>query len=96
MEMQMETSNTNKAKREIESIAQKIQHERDELNLQAHLFKAEAKDEWVQVEQKFDQFISQAEKVGNEAKTSTGDIYAALALLGEEVMKGFNRVRKSM
>ena len=92
----MDTLDKDKAKQEIESIAHKIEQERDELVLQAHLFKAEAKDEWTKVEKQFDQFKSQAEKVGKEAKSSTGDVYAALELLGEEVMKSFNRIRKSM
>ena len=64
--------------------------------VKAHLLKADAKDEWAKMEKQYDHFKAQAEKVGKEAKESSGDIYAAAKLLGEEVMNGFDRVRKSM
>ena len=92
----MENINSEKAKQEVDKILQKLEQERDEMVVKAHLLKAEAKDEWGKVEKQYDHFRAQAEKVGKEAKESSGDIYAAAKLLGEEVMHGFERIRKSM
>ncbi len=92
----MDNINTDKAREEVDKIVQKLEQERDELLLKAHLLKADAKDEWVKVEQQYNHFKSQADKIGKEAKASSGDIYAAAKLLGEEVVRSFERIRKSI
>jgi hypothetical protein len=92
----MDPISTQRAKKEVASILQKIEQERDELVVRAHLLKAESKEEWAKVEKQYDHFKSQAEKVGKEAKSSSDNVYAAAKLLGEELISSFNRIRKSM
>ena len=84
------------AKHEVEKILEQVKQERDEIVLKAHLLKADAKDEWHKVDKQWEHFMSKAGQVGKEAKGASGDVSAAAKLLGEEVMKSFQRIRKSL
>jgi len=84
------------AKLEIEKMIEQLKQERDEISLKAHLFKAEAKDEWTKVDKEWEHLKSKTEQLGKEAKGASGDISAAASLLGEEIMKSFQRIRKTL
>jgi hypothetical protein len=92
----MKNDITETAKIEIEKIVQQVKQERDEIILKAHLFKAEAKDEWKKVDREWEHFKSKTEQVGKEAKGASGDISAAVKLLGEEIIKSLQRIRKTL
>lgn len=92
----MSNIHSDKSREELDKLLQKLEQERDELVVKAHLLKADAKDEWAKVEKQYDHFKAQADKMSKEAKASSGDIYAAAKLLGEEVIRGFERMRKSV
>ena len=81
---------------EIEKIVEQVKQERDEMILKAHLFKAEAKDEWTKVDKEWEHLKSKSEQVGKEAKGASGDVAAAAKLLGEEIIKSFKRIRKTL
>ena len=60
-----------KPKDELRELQQKLRTERDELKLQAHLFKAEMRDEWENVEEKWQHFesrMSEKKKAADRAK----------------------------
>ena len=81
---------------EIDVILQGIKQQRDELKLQLHLAKAEARDEWEKTERKFEQFKSKADVVRHEMGDASGDVLAALKLTAEEIKKGYDRIRKTL
>lgn len=87
---------TENAKQEMEKLIEQVKQERDEVLLKAHLFKADAKDEWEKVDKEWVHLKSKAEQVGKEAKGASGDVSAAAKLLGEEVLKSFQRIRRSL
>lgn len=84
------------AKKEVEKMLEQVKQERDEIMLKAHLFQADAKDEWHKVDKQWEHFKSKAGQVGNEAKGASGDVAAAAKLLGEEIMRSFQRIRKTL
>lgn len=92
----MKNDITDTAKIEVEKIVEQVKQERDEMILKAHLFKADAKDEWAKVDKQLEHLKSKAEQVGKEAKGASGDVTAAVKLLGEEIMKSFQRIRKTL
>jgi hypothetical protein len=92
----MKNDLTETAKVEVAKIIEQVKQERDEMALKAHLFKADAKDEWVKVDKEWEHFKSKAEQVGKEAKGASGDVTAAAKLLGEEIIKSFKRIRKTL
>jgi hypothetical protein len=81
---------------EIEKLVEQVKQERDEIILKAHLFQADAKDEWQQVDKQWEHFKSKAGQVGKEAKDASDDVSAAAKLLAEEIMKSFQRIRKTL
>ena len=92
----MKNDITETAKIEIEKIVEQVKQESDEMILKAHLFKAEAKDEWAKVDKEWEHLKSKSEQVGKEAKGASGDVSAAAKLLGEEIIKSFKRIRKTL
>ena len=84
------------AKEEFEKMLAQIKQERDEILLKAHLFEADAKDEWQKVDKQWEHFKSKAGQVGKEAKVASEDVSAAAKLLGEELIKSFKRIRKTL
>jgi predicted neutral ceramidase superfamily lipid hydrolase len=81
---------------EIEKLVEQVKQERDEIILKAHLFQADAKDEWQKVDKQWEHFKSKAGQVGKEAKDASDDVSAAAKLLAEEIMKSFQRIRNTL
>ncbi|MDH3692035.1 MAG: hypothetical protein OEU36_21560 [Gammaproteobacteria bacterium] len=70
-------------------ILDELKQKRDELALQIHLGSMEAQQEWKELEEKWDDFSSKA----HLDDTSEG-VSAAVNLLGEELKKGYERLKK--
>jgi uncharacterized coiled-coil DUF342 family protein len=73
-----------------------VRRERDEINLQLHLLKAEARDEWAQLEKKYAQFQNKSKTVGAVASGAAGDVGAAARILGEELRAAYLRLRDAL
>ena len=69
---------------------------RDELKLQAHLFKADVKDEWNRVERDMRKLKNQLAPVRRAAKKSAADLGTAARLLFRTVKDGYERIRQSL
>ncbi len=80
----------------MEDILKKLKTERDELRLQMHLLKAEAKDELEDVEKHWEKLESRMKRVGESAADSGEDIGAAGKQLAEEIGNAYRRIRKSL
>jgi len=77
---------------------EKLEKLRDELRVQAHLFKAEARTEFDELEKKLRKLRRDAEAspVKRAAEKSAADISDATKLLYDTVKDGFTRIRKSL
>ena len=80
----------------MQALIEEIRHVRDEVNLQIHLAAAEAKDEWEALEEKWTHFEAKAERVGHAAGEAAGEVGDALELLGEELRKGYHKIRDQL
>ena len=81
-------------KRKLEKLVEELRQARDELQVQMHLAKAEVKDEWDELEGKWEDFHAHSSRVGQEAGEAAEEVGDALQLLGEELRKGYRRIRK--
>ncbi len=79
----------------FDELFDELRRTRDELRVQMHLAKADAKDEWEVLEKKWDHFKSRAERAGEAAEDAAEEIGEALELVGEELRKGYRRIRDS-
>jgi len=69
---------------------------RDELRVQMHLAKAEAKDLWEDMEQRFSDIEGKAKQVARRAEEPLEDIGEAAKLLAEEIRNGYRRIREML
>jgi hypothetical protein len=81
---------------ELDELVSTLRRERDELHVQLHLARADARDEWNELEKKWERFQSKSATVATAAGAAAGDIGAALRILGDELRAGYRRVRESI
>ena len=76
---------------DFDDLIDDLKQKRDELRVQINLASREIKDEWEDLEKRSKDFMERAEI------SRTGDeIGDALADLGEELKKGYQRIRNAM
>jgi hypothetical protein len=92
----MATDTTREFKAEVSDLLETLKRERDEIRVQLHLAQAEARDEWERMEKKWENFHGKAAAVGEVAAGASKDVGAAARVLGEELKKGYARIRKAI
>jgi uncharacterized protein YjbJ (UPF0337 family) len=81
---------------DLKDLAQRLERQRDELRVQAHLAKAEAREEWEELEEKWEQLKGKLRTAGEEADDASDDVKAAASLLMDELKKGYDRIRSRL
>lgn len=82
-----------------EQITKALEHlkqQRDELHVQLHLAKADAKDEWARLESRWDEIKPKLEAAREEVGKTTESVGAALGLAIDELKKGYERLRSRL
>jgi hypothetical protein len=79
---------------ELKKLEDSLLQQRDELRVKLHLAKADARDEWEVLEGKWAEAQVKFAQVQKSAGESMVDIEAAARLLGEEIQKGYDRIRR--
>ena len=80
----------------IEDTMKALRQQCDELALQIHLGKAEAKEEFEISKAKLDKMTEDYEPVKGAVEESASNVFASLQIVGEEVLNSFERIRKSL
>jgi hypothetical protein len=75
---------------------EKIAQRRDELRVQMHLARAEARDEWEILEEKWHSLKRQLEPVEEASVETVKDLGSAARLLMEELWEGYGRIRNAI
>lgn len=83
-------------KRTLDEIIDTLKQERDEVALRIHLASAEAKEEWEQLDEKWNELTDQYRPVKDALSETSENVIASMKLVGEELLEGFNRLRKSL
>jgi hypothetical protein len=78
----------------LEEMVSSLKQIRDELKVQIHLGKAEAKDEWKKLEEKWQELKAHGETVAGVVEESAKDVGSAVELVGEELKAGYERIKK--
>jgi hypothetical protein len=74
---------------EIEKLAGELKQKRDELAVQIELGSMDAKQQWETLEQQFNEFSAKA-----EIKETVAGVDQAVSSLGDELKKGYERLKK--
>ncbi|MCR9277324.1 MAG: hypothetical protein NXH85_05075 [Pseudomonadaceae bacterium] len=80
-------------KSETSELVDRLRKERDEMKLQSHLLKAELKDEWQDIEGKWEKLERRLAEARHEAHESAEEIGAAIHLVVEEISNAYQRLR---
>jgi hypothetical protein len=81
-------------KERFEEMVSSLKQMRDELKVQIHLGKAEAKEEWEKLEEKWQELKARGEPVAEAVEESAKDLGSALELVGGELKAGYERIKK--
>lgn len=79
---------------ELKKLEDAVIQQRDELRVKMHLAKADARDEWEKLEGKWGEAQTKFAEVKKAADESVENIEAAARLLADELLKGYERIRK--
>ncbi len=82
--------------RNSREIYDELKKTRDELRVQAHLFKAEAKDQWEELEEKWNEARRDMAPALKAAKEASGNVGEANRLLLNEIKEGYKKIRERM
>jgi hypothetical protein len=83
-------------KQDVNDLVESLRRDRDELRVQMHLLKADARDEWATLEKKWAHLQTKSEAVGASAGQVASEVGAALKLLGDEVRTGYRKIRDTI
>ena len=75
----------------IDDLLQDLKTLRDELELKIHLGSRDAQEEWHRLEERWNEFSAKA-----RVDESAEGISSALRLLKEELVRGYERVRRAL
>ena len=73
----------------VDQWMERLRRQRDELKLKMHLAEADAKQEWAEMETRFERLKARAEHSGEETERAFEDV-------GREIEKGYERIKRSL
>lgn len=80
-----------------DKLVQELKQHRDEMRLKMHLAKADAKDEWERLEQRWEVFEDKMDDkmdgVEDVAEAASDKIEDAMERAADEIKKGYKRLR---
>lgn len=82
--------------KDMAETAEKLRRERDHLGVRIHLASMEVRDEWEELEKKWEEFLSGSNHFYREVEPALSDIHAALSLLGEELKAGYKKIKDAL
>ncbi len=80
----------------LAELISSLKRQRDELAVQVHLGKAEAKDEWDKLNAKLEELTKDYEPLKDAVEATGANVFDALKLVAGEVQDGFERIRKTL
>jgi len=70
-----------------------VKTQRDELRVRMHLGRADAKDEWQEMEEKWESAQDKIEEVLRDTGASAKEIEGVLRIIGEEIGSAYGRIK---
>ncbi len=79
---------------DLDAVVTDLKRVRDEVRVQMHLAKADAKDEYERLEHEWEHVRAKLGVLGEEAGKAAADVGSALRLAVDELRHGYERVRQ--
>ncbi|MFT6407930.1 MAG: vacuolar-type H+-ATPase subunit D/Vma8 [Arenicella sp.] len=78
------------------SVIDALKNERDELNVKMHLASMEVRDEWAEVEKRWQHAQSKAHQLSKASGQSAHELGEAFSILGDELKETYRRIRRTL
>lgn len=92
----MQAADLDKLRTETQQLVERLKTERDELKVHTHLARAEVREEWDKLERHWHELEHKARQLGATASASAKDIGVAVHLLGDELGRAYQRLRRTL
>jgi len=79
---------------EFDKLVMTLKRERDELQVKLHLAKADARDQWAELERKWQGIEAKLPELKRELGNTKENVLTALQLAAEELQAGYAHIRK--
>ncbi|MCK9395146.1 MAG: hypothetical protein M0Q44_06115 [Methylobacter sp.] len=83
-------------KKDFENLLEKLQVERDEINLKLHLASMEAKQEFEEAEKEWHQLKVKAAEIADESVETSEEFITKAKIVGEELKHAYQRISKRL
>jgi len=83
-------------KEDFENLLEKLQVERDEINLKLHLASMEAKQEFEEAENQWHRLKIKAAEIADESVETSEEFIAKAKIVGEELKDAYYRIGKRL
>ncbi len=81
---------------DIEDFWEKLKTQRDEMKVQAHLARAEFRDEWNEVEEKWQKAEQVFDRVQDQAIETTAEMQHSAKVIMEEIASTYDRIKERL
>jgi hypothetical protein len=83
-------------KEDFENLLDKLQIERDEINLKLHLASMEAREEFEEAEKQWHRLKIKAAEIADDSVETSEGFIAKAKIVGEELKRAYNRIGKRL
>ena len=83
-------------KEDFENLLEKLQVERDEINLKLHLASMEAKQEFEEAEKEWSRLKIKAAEIADESVETSEEFIVKAKIVGEELKHAYHRIGKRL
>jgi uncharacterized protein (DUF342 family) len=81
---------------EMQRTFEGLLQQRDELLVQLHLAKLEARQEWEKTEAQLDDLKFKLDSATREARDSGDEVWASVKVVGEEIKDAYDRIKQTL
>ena len=81
---------------QLAELIKRLKQQRDELAVQVHLGKTEAKVEWEKLNARLDELMKDYEPLKGAVQQTGANVFDALKLVAGELQDGFEQIRKTL
>ena len=78
--------------KEFEDLVENLKTERDEIKLKLHLASMDVKDEFENVEKKWDEVSQKAVDIADDSKETSEEFIGKVKIIGEELKGTYERI----
>lgn len=82
--------------KEDQDLAADLKTQRDEIKVQLHLLGMDAREDWEELEKKYQLFQARLKRASQAAEKSSEEIKQATRSLAHEIKEGYKRVKGSL